>query len=96
VRIAVKPAPPERVTDNCYLLVSVILLLRKESARLRRDPKDWKHPARQPSRIHLRRLSNAGQFVTQPLISAKSLKAVRIACVGADIRSRDTGLAAAS
>src|SRR5438093_8071796 len=92
MRITVQPVLPEAVTDYRYQLLSVVFLLRKESAHQRRDPKGWQHPARQPSRIHLRRLSNTGQFVTQSRIATKVLEAVRIPRVGADIRSRDASL----
>ena len=43
----------------------------------------------------MRRLSNAGQFVTQLRIATKILEAVRIPRVGADVGSRHPSLAIA-
>ena len=44
LRITVQAIPPERVTDDCYLLTLVIFLLGKDSPHQRRDPEGRKHP----------------------------------------------------
>ena len=85
-------ALPERITDYRYLLFLVIFLLREESTHDRRDLQGWKHSAREPDPIHLRRLANAGELVTILLVPAEILEAARIARVGLDVRSRDPGL----